>query len=307
MGDTSIQWTGKTWNPIRARNKATGEVGWYCEHVSEGCRNCYAEKMNLNTYFGNGLHYKSSLLDDLELFLDEKILEQPLHWRKPVKIFPCSMTDLFGSWVKDEWLDRIFAVMGLAKQHTFQCLTKRPDRAMDYMKRLSSSVGPLEEAARSMGHTFKFTGLDGREYGLLPWPIPNVWLGVSVEDQKTADERLAILLDTPAAKHWASAEPLLGPLHLCGLGGCCGFREYDLDWMVIGGESGLNARPFHLEWARDIIQQLGDADVPVAPFVKQLGASPFNCGEPIILKDKKGGDPSEWPEDLRVREFPTTT
>lgn len=276
MGDSNIQWTGKTWNPIRARNRATGKVGWFCEHVSEGCRNCYAEKMNQNTYFGNGLPYKTSSLDDLELFLDEKILEQPLHWRKSTKVFPCSMTDLFGRFVPDEWLVKIFGVMAQATRHTFQVLTKRAER----MYEVSENIP-----------------------GLIDWP--NVWLGVSVEDQNTAYDRISDLLSTPAGKHWVSAEPLLGPLHLCGLGGCCGFREHDLDWMVIGGESGPSARPFHLEWARDIIAQLGDADTPVAPFVKQLGSNPFESDVPVILKDKKGGDMNEWPKDLRVREFPT--
>src|ERR1051325_7341422 len=142
MGDTNIEWTrnadgtaGKTWNPIRARNVPTGKVGWFCEHVSEGCRNCYAERMNRNTYFGNGLDYKPAVLDQVELYLDEKILEQPLHWRNPTNVFPCSMTDLFGRWVKDEWLDAIFSVMYRADRHTFQTLTKRADRQLDYVSR----------------------------------------------------------------------------------------------------------------------------------------------------------------------------
>lgn len=275
MGDTSIQWTGKTWNPIRARNRKTGKVGWFCEHVSEGCRNCYAERMNRNTYFGNGLDYKPQSLDQVELFLDEEILRQSLRWRKPTMVFPCSMTDIFGRFVKDEWIVKMFSVMAQSSQHTFQVLTKRAER----MHEVSENIP-----------------------GLIDWP--NVWLGVSVENQKTAAERISILLDTRAAKHWVSAEPLLEPLHLCGIGGCCSYREYELDWMVIGGESGPNARPFHLEWARDIIAQLGEADIPVAPFVKQLGSNPVEDGMPINLKDKKGGNPSEWPEDLRVREFP---
>src|ERR1051325_7770043 len=178
MGDTKIEWTrnadgtaGKTWNPIRARRISNDERGWYCEHVSEGCRNCYAEKMNRNTYFGNGLEYKPATLPQVELFLDEKILQQPLHWSKPQNVFPCSMTDLFGRWVKDEWLDQIFAVMALAKQHTFQVLTKRPERMREYVTRLSPSITPLETVAPAMASTFKFNGMDGKEYSLLPWPI----------------------------------------------------------------------------------------------------------------------------------------
>lgn len=138
MGDTKIEWSQKSWSPIRARNRVTGDVGWFCEHMSSGCDNCYAETMNVNTYFGNGLPYKASSLPQLELFLDEKMLEQPLHWRAAKKVFVCSMTDLFGRFVPDEWIDQIFAVMALAPQHTFQVLTKRPERMLVYMKNLQS-------------------------------------------------------------------------------------------------------------------------------------------------------------------------
>lgn len=301
MGDTKIQWTGKTWNPIRARNKATGKVGWFCEHVSEGCRNCYAEKMNVNTYFGNGLNYKPASLDQVELFLDDTILQQPLHWRKATKVFPCSMTDAFGRFVTDEWLDRMMAVAALAKQHTFQFLTKRADRAQAYMLRLSRSIEPLQQAARSMGYSFKFTSpLNGKELSLLPWPIPNVWLGVSVEDQKTADERIPLLLQTPAAVRWISAEPLLGPINLSGdyltaILGKYPFKHYSgprtsvarmLDWVVVGGESGPKARGLDLSWARSVVRQCAAASIPV--FVKQLGAHPF---------ERK---PAEGPQGVRA-------
>lgn len=250
MGDTKIEWTrnadgaaGKTWTPIQARNEATGKVGWFCEHVSEGCRNCYAERMNSNTYFGNGLDYKSAALDQVELFLNEKILEQPLHWRKPVNIFPCSMTDLFGRWVKDEWLDRIFQVMYDAKRHTFQCLTKRPERMLDYVSRSAY----LSNA-----------------------PLENVWLGVSVEDQKTADERIPLLMETPAAVRWISAEPLLGLIDLESVP----TMEGSIDWVVVGGESGPKARPMHPDWARSLRDQCVAAGVPF--FFKQWGEwSPF--------------------------------
>lgn len=275
VGDTKIQWTEKTWNPIRARRIAGDKRGWYCEHVSEGCRNCYAETMNRNTYFGNGLPYQPQVLPQVELFLDEKILQQPLHWKEPQAIFPCSMTDMFGNWVSDAWLDKIHHVMWQASRHTFQVLTKRPERMRDYMSDPNTPKGN---------------------------PLPNVWLGVSVEDQDTADERIAQLLETPAAKHWVSAEPLLGPLHLCGLGGCCGFHTYDLDWMVIGGESGTKARLFDPVWAQDIIKQLRDeAQRPVAIFVKQMGTA---WAKSVNAKNKKGGDIEEWPTNLQVREYP---
>lgn len=314
MADTKIQWTNKTWNPIRARRIADDQRGWYWEHVSEGCRNCYAEKMNVNTYFGNGLEYKPSSLPQLELFLDEKILQQPLQWRKPQNVFPCSMTDLFGRWVKDEWIDAIFAVMAQAPQHTFQVLTKRPERMRDYMnqyvsgkRKIGSALGDNDSmGARLVVAQYGF-GIDisKNQQNEPPYSPPqHVWLGVSVEDQKTADERIPILLETEAAIHWVSAEPLLAPLSLCGIGGCCGWRDNDLQWIVIGGESGTNARPFHIEWATSIIEQVRLADVPVTSFVKQLGANPFIDGMPLVLKDKKGGDIAEFPEWLQVREYP---
>lgn len=309
MGETKIQWTGKTWNPIRARNRETGEVGWFCEHVSSGCDHCYADAMNQNTYFGNGLPYKASILPKLELFLDEKMLEAPLHWRTPRKVFPCSMTDLFGRFVKDEWIDKIAYVMWKANWHTFQTLTKRADRMLDYMKSPN-----LPECK----------------------PIPNWWMGVSVENQKTADERIPLLLQTPAKLRWISAEPLLGPIdfsHDTEVGPMTWLQRHDLgsesterlDWVVCGGESGLGARSLDLNWLKSIVSQCQASDVPV--FVKQLGYRPWwdgigvgSPGEHIYLeannmngrngwrfdcmKDRKGGLIEEWPWDLQVREFP---
>jgi protein gp37 len=307
VGDTKIEWAEKTWNPIRARRISNDERGWYCEHVSEGCRNCYAERMNRNTYFGNGLEYKPKTLSEVDLFLDEKILQQPLHWSKPQNVFPCSMTDLFGRWVKDEWLEAILNVIYRAKQHTFQGLTKRADRMLDYISRSA------------------FLSND---------PLPNLWLGVSCEDQKTADERIPLLLQTPAAVRWISAEPLLGPVDLSRyFARDWTLRGHDhptertvgIDWAVVGGESGPGARSLDLNWIKSIVSQCQQSRVPV--FVKQLGVRPWWDGigsgapaphvylEQVVrdgkagwqfdcMKDRKGGDMSEWPEDLRVREYP---
>jgi protein gp37 len=151
-------------------------------------------------------------------------------------------------------------------------------------------------------------------------PLANVWLGVSVEDQARADERIPLLLQTPSAVRFISAEPLLGSVDLRSGGDVTevgyidwlrGFDGSDppiprLDWVIVGGESGPGARPFHIEWARAIVTQCQAAHVPV--FVKQLGADPrdphWDMGGMVTLRDRKGGDPSEWPEDLRVREFP---
>jgi protein gp37 len=147
-----------------------------------------------------------------------------------------------------------------------------------------------------------------------PWPLPNVWLGVSVEDQKTADERIPLLLKTPAAVRFVSYEPALGPVD---------FERWvdrttdgsGIDWLIIGGESGPGARPCDIEWIRSAVRQCKAAGVAV--FMKQLGAKPGKSirapdsdhsgrdyWEPIKLKSRKGGDPTEWPADLRVREFP---
>src|SRR5258708_16196189 len=126
MADRSaIEWTDATWTPIRAR---TDNVGWHCEHVSEGCRNCYAE--GINRRLGTGLSFKPALKP--ALFLDEKMLLAPLKWKKPRTIFVCSMTDLFADFVRDEWIDRMFAVMALCPQHRFQVLTKRAQRMREY-------------------------------------------------------------------------------------------------------------------------------------------------------------------------------
>jgi protein gp37 len=328
---TKIEWTatvnsdgtvtpGSSWNPIRAR---TGHedfegvrVGWHCEKVSPGCANCYAERINRRV--GTRERYGKGVA---ESFLDEKMLTAPLRWRKPRRVFVCSMSDLFGNWVPDEWLDRIFAVMALAPQHTFQVLTKRSARMREYMGRGKDSEAfkPIWEAA-------------GRPKSL-KWPPPNVWLGVSAEDQPRLDERGPDLLETPAAVRFVSAEPLLGSLDLNRKELVCktwrrGFTigRY-LDWVIVGGESGPGARPMDIAWARDIVEQCREDRV--ACFVKQLGSvaaielaawrdlpwTPLlNHRRHVELEKRglvrlwfrhpKGGDPEEWPEDLRVREFP---
>jgi protein gp37 len=263
----------------------------------------------------------------------EDAIEQPLHWRKPRRIFVNSMSDLFHEDVPDEFIDRVFAAMALASQHTFQILTKRAERMRLWMNRhkqrhpnqvnvvLPDPVRPapaivVVERARK-------------------WPLPNVWLGVSVENQHFADERIPLLLRTPAAVRFISAEPLLGPINLRGWGNpgwvcgrCHEFQSNDheacrkcgaenpfndsigrLNWVIVGGESGHGARPFDLAWARSMIDQCQAAHVPV--FVKQIGSkayasvSPDWSWNPNSVRDKKGGDPSEWPDDLNVREFPT--
>lgn len=328
---TAIQWTDATWNPIRARDSA-GTTGWHCERVSPGCQHCYAERLN-EKRFGTGLPYNRKSRDLVEVYLDEKALTQPLHWRRPRKVFAGSMTDLFGAWVPDEMIDRVFAVMALSPQHTYQVLTKRPERMREYVG------SEFEERADAIGEAM--TAMTGRlvsgdpaddSMDGLSWPLANVWLGTSVEYQEQADQRIPELLALPAAVRFLSCEPLLGPVDFkpafqkVYTGGgvdsiMAGHTKHPrLDWVIVGGESGPNARTTDIAHIRSIVRQCQVAGVAV--FVKQLGSKPVdaNDGSPVMslpvsigdypgkrlynLRDRKGGDLSEWPADLRVREFP---
>lgn len=268
---TSIEWTERTWNPI------TG-----CTKVSQGCKNCYAETI-ANRFWGD------RKFTDVRCHADR--LDEPLHWRKPCRIFVNSMSDLFHEDVPFEFIDKVM-VRSLWTPHIYQVLTKRPARMLEWSKEAERRIWRLND--KPVGMT---------------WPLPNVWLGVSVENQKTADERIPILLQTPATVRWVSAEPLLGAVNLLPyLGTWSG-----IDWLVIGGESGPGARSFNIAWARKLIDQCKAAGVPV--FMKQCGSNPQLTGHPAGLpnntyttglkfKSRKGGDPSEWPEDLRIREMP---
>lgn len=344
MAETSIQWTDHSINPLRFGK------GHYCQKVSPGCANCYASR--LQTRFGNPEYGGTGRPAPTEgLTLDESKLYEVLRRKKPTKYFWCDMTDLFGEWVPDEWIDKCFALMALTPQHTHQVLTKRAERMPEYFaNRLrrqccwAYQIGWLSSTldqpclGEEQCAAWKIGGL---------WPLPNVWLGVSVEDQQRADERIPHLLHTPAAVRWVSYEPALGPVDWTrirhdglisnALAGCWqsdvkgpqggGGRmgsSAKLDWLVCGGESGPGARPCDLTWLRSAVRQCGAVKVPV--FVKQLGARPLcrfdsddtgahgfdvsdylDAGDGLcspVLMDPKGGDPSEWPEDLRVREYP---
>jgi protein gp37 len=285
--NTPIEWADASWTPIRARywetqNEGRGEerIGWHCTHVSEGCRNCYAERINIR--LGTGRDYAPGELyreerkgfrnGEVKLFLDEKMLTQPLRWRQSRKIFVCSMTDLFADFVPDEWIDRVFAVMALAPQHTFMVLTKRAER-MQYHLTHSGHENIYALACQqdeTLAHRWH-------------WPLPNVWLGVSAEDQARADERIPLLLDTPAAVRFISAEPLLGPIDLTALGhdgsGVIDAmrgedwihysgdirrvvqRRNKLDLVIAGAESGPNARACSEEWIRKLKDQCVAADI----------------------------------------------
>lgn len=271
MSDNSkIEWTDATWTPVQARRK-DGKTGVACVKVSPECANCYAERFNMRGLpsHGTGLPFTVLASQQVETFLNEKILFQPLRWKRPRKIFVCSQTDLFGEWVPDELIDQVFGVMALCPQHTFQVLTKRADR----MRRWMTETGP--EYDMEIGDTsgrltrkgavlLEAHGLRKKNAGagrsIEQWPLPNVWLGVTAGTQKSADERIPHLKETPAALRFLSCEPLLERV------------EVDLngiDWVIAGGESGPGARPMHPDWARSLLSQCRAAGVPF--FFKQWG------------------------------------
>ncbi|WP_417790300.1 DUF5131 family protein [Terasakiella pusilla] len=289
---SKIEWTEKTWNPIAG-----------CTVKSDGCQNCYAlnmanrlQAMGLDKYKGLVRRSGKKAVWTGKINFDEKALLEPLKRKKPTRYFVNSMSDLFHENVPDEWIDRIFAVMALCPQHTFQVLTKRPERMREYFNEgiplnhgFTDRWYPIEEAAKRI---HRITALATCP-DIVRLPLPNVWLGVSIEDQKTANERIPLLLDTPAAVRWVSAEPLLGPVDFSTeyLAVKCG-GEYPfpnmpddhrtklvdlLDWVVVGGESGTGARPMHPEWVRDIQRQCEIANVPF--LFKQWGEwAPYDRG-----------------------------
>jgi len=291
MGDkTKIGWTDATWNMIRARNLHTGKTGWHCSHKTLACVNCYAERLNMKSGAtgGTGFAYNPGHLGkDVELFLAEKALLMPLRWRRQRKIFPCSMTDLFGEFVPNAYIDRVFAVMAMAHWHTFQPLTKRPGRAAQYL-----ADPDLQDRINDACHALPGAINETWTYPAR-WPLPNVWLGTSIGTQEDADTMIPELLGAPAALHWLSMEPLLEnvdisewlyrfqPCANCpcpdpskdrtGFEECC--REPELlpskiGWVVAGGESGPRARRVPKEAIRNLEYQCRDR-VPF--FFKQWG------------------------------------
>jgi protein gp37 len=241
------------------------------------------------------------------LTLHEAVLTLPLKWRKPRRVFVNSMSDLFHKDVPDEFIARLWAVMAATPQHTYQILTKRHGRMRSMLRRaLWFQQLVIQEGA--------WIPTNPDLPVLRSWPLSNVHLGVSVEDQKRANLRIPALLDTPAAVRFLSCEPLISPVDLSVVYVRNGTLpvapleiHYDQDtavglhpisWVIVGGESGPGARPCDPEWIRSLVKQCETADVPV--FVKQLGsgwAHANGC-------DGKGGEPQQWPADLRVRQFP---
>lgn len=351
MQDTSISWSDISWNPVRG-----------CSRISPGCTNCYAEALAARHSVVSEKRMSPPFEDFAEFrivggrkeahwtgkveLIESKLLE-PLSWRRKALKFRAehgrkprafiSMSDLFHESLPDEAIDRVFAVAALTPGINYMLLTKRADRMARWF-----------DAITEGGFTRRFDVLmqaDQVEPTLMiPWPLPNVALGVSVESQKYANERIPHLLRTPAPMKFISYEPALesvdweypesiwpkgpqmccpGPSMECG---CMGLPVdppliHGINMIIVGGESGPGARPFDIAWARSTVKQCRAAGV--APFVKQMGSKPerlmsINAAlelhrfagrnpdkpEPQYFRDRKGEDMSEWPEDLRVREWP---
>lgn len=243
---SGITWTDSTWSPV------TG-----CTKVSAGCKNCYAEREVEGRWSKNpkSVFYGRAFTD---VRCHPEKLEQPLHWKKPRKIFVCPRGDLFHEAVPDQFIADVFGIMAASSQHVFQVLTKRPDRALKLLG--AGCMGGFETAVEECLALYSDKDL--------VWPLPNVWFGVSAEDQATANERIPLLLKTPAAVRWLSMEPLLECVDLQ-LVNCGGMPDKAIDWIVLGGESGVSARPMHPDWVRDIQDQCQFAKVPF--FFKQWG------------------------------------
>lgn len=353
---SSIEWTDATWNPTRG-----------CTKIAQGCKNCYAETFAERFRGVPGHPYEQGF--DPRLAPDQLTL--PLKWKKPRRIFVDSMSDLFHETFPFEYIATVFGVMAACPQHTFQVLTKRPERAAKFFRdRLglqSCEETVAEEAMRRADVVWDARGADEWRYPALHgasvanrrawpgWPLPNVWIGTSIAEQKDADKNIPYLLQIPAAVRFLSVEPLIGPVSFRWTPYAHeargeSYRDYlerngsvnqyealrQVQWVIVGGESGHGARPCNVSWIRSLVEQCQSADVPV--FVKQLGShvidrndAGFDGEEPThwpnavadqvqhdpngyreeyqgapvrVRLSKKGGDWNEWPDDLRIRQYP---
>ncbi|QUY45534.1 DUF5131 family protein [Acaryochloris marina] len=285
---TTIEWTDHTINCLVGCTKVRAKGA-----KESGCKHCYAARASKSGRLQQFSQYQGVVDEQGNWtgqvnFVPEQ-LEKLFKFRKPIRVFMPSMSDPFHPAVKDEWLDQIFAAIALNPQVTVQMLTKRPRRMRDY---LMTAKNRIRIAAVIKGRSTNASQkvLADLESCQWDWPLSNLWLGVSVENQKAADERIPLLAETPAAVRFLSCEPLLKPVDLGALAA---------NWCITGGESGPGARPYDVDWIRSIRDQCKTADIPV--FIKQLGSKPVGVPK---LRSAKGGDIQEWPEELRVREFP---
>ena len=367
MGENSgISWTDATANVV---------VG--CSRISEGCQNCYAERLaatrlaHTKRYKGLAVMRESGKPQWMgEVRLVPEAIEQVLRWRAPRKIFLTAMGDPFHDGVSDDDLEFLFGAMHVAGHHTFQVLTKRPKRMAEFIKKTTAERCLAEFTIRLGNGVLKDQSPTGKSdwSKRMPrgfdWPLKNVWLGVSVENQATANERIPHLLATPASVRFLSCEPLLEAVDLTRIvdpnpaivnapvtitfhalvrkGGIALRAGLGIDWVIAGGESGSGARPFDLAWARSLRDQCASAGV--AYFCKQLGSNAidsdgfdvmnergevaYSRGNDVpgveamrlealhkgrilrprnysrFLRDRAGADIAEFPEDLRIQQFP---
>jgi len=270
MANTKIEWCDKSWNPV---------IG--CTKCSPGCQNCYAERMACRIASIEESKkpfkpvYSRVVINGKwgeNVICRETKLDEPLHWRKPCKIFVCSMSDLFHEKVPFEFIRSVYGKMPMTK-HIYQVLTKRPQRAKEFYE------SELKES--------------GIEWSTLP----NLWLGVSISTQKEAAEKIPILLRIPAAVRFISFEPLLeeiyipGPLLNHGFGYAFNQKPEKINWVIVGCESSSKRRECKLEWIQDIVRHCSIAEIPV--FVKQ-----------ILINGRVSHKMSDWPKWSRIRDWP---
>lgn len=370
MSRTEISWTSEVWNCVRGCRRVSPGCGGGVKGPEGQSGGCYAEAMAARIVRMGGYEwidgawrddpkkkhnptaraqadkYKPLVRIDKHgkarwtgvFAFDPDKLSEPIRRKAPSMFFVNSMSDLFGEGLTNEQIAAVFGVMVACPQHTFQVLTKRPARMVEWFRWVAAEAGAHQLCVvEAIAYPLEFDSPKGARDRLncgpgWPWPLPNVWLGVSCERQEEADERIPLLLQCPAAVRWVSAEPLLGPVDLrlyvgpgAGvrgeyLAGTGHVRHERLSWVVWGGESGHDARPCAMEWIEDGVSQCLTAGVP--PFVKQLGAHVVSEARSATpeeqaalglsskwmwragLSDRKGADMAEWPESLQVREWP---
>lgn len=300
MGNTTtISWTGATWGIVHG-----------CSRKSSGCQNCFAERIAARfsdkgqAFHGFADRSRAGSKWTGEVALVRSHLSDPLRWRKPRRIFTTSMSDIFHEKLSNEDIAAIFGVMGAARQHTFQVLTKRAERMREWFKWVSEvSRSTTTYDCTLFNHLASKAGAEGKAWvshcretedthGV--WPLPNVWNGVSVENQDTANERIPDLLATPAAVRFLSCEPLIGAIDLTRIPAFgprapsaleaavgVGLDRPAIDWVIGGCESGHGARGCELDWLRSLRDQCADARVSF--FLKQAELVPTEVGHgPLV-------------------------
>jgi protein gp37 len=321
MSTQDGKWWNQSWNPIHVKGG-----GWHCTKISPGCSQCWAEQINLR-FRGSMINPPRFDNRQVEFELDQRILEQPLHWKKSRIVAVQWLGDLFHEQILFEFIARLFSVMAHSPQNTFLLLTKRPIRMNEFLGQVKNWEGwwthngsPPEKAYDGNGIIVGYGN---------KWPLPNVWLGVSICTQQEADEKIPILLQIPAAHRFVNLEPMLEGINiekaLCNcpwpedamrtrhLLSCPGdvrrpgiLKRWPLDWALLGCESGPGRRPMELKWARDIAEQCKAARIPL--WVKQIEVTKFKNparpGMPERTKTKVSKDIHDWPEDLRIRQWP---